>query len=214
MRPFNNQRIRFDDVTDSLNGEDVGEHPSSEEVAAYLSNALSGKERTELEAHLAVCRQCRREVTSARRLLRAPLSPRVPRWIIPAAAAAAVLAFVVLSPLRSHRLETASTRATEDAAVSVTAPRILVIFPANGDTVRPKQVVFAWHRATNAPLYRVTLSDASGAAVWTGDTADSTITLPASVTMEKGRNYFWFVDALGADGTAITTGTNRFTVGY
>lgn len=201
-------------MTDSLNGENVSEHPSSEEVAAYLSNALSTKELTELEAHLVACQQCRREVTSARRLLRAPVSPRVPRWIMPAVAAAAVLAVVVLSPLRSPRLETASTRAREDAAVSVTTPRIRIVSPVNGDTVRAKQVVFAWQRAANAPLYRVTLTDAGGAAVWTGNTSDTTITLPAGVSIEKARNYFWFVDALGPDGTAVTTGANRFTVGY
>ena len=32
-------------MTDSLNGEDLGEHPSSEEVAAYLSDALSAADQ-------------------------------------------------------------------------------------------------------------------------------------------------------------------------
>jgi hypothetical protein len=201
-------------VTDSINGEPVGEHPSSEEVAAYLSNALTANDSATLEAHLAVCLQCRREVTSARRLIRSHASPTLIRWVAPAAAAAAVLAVVLLSPLRSARLETPSKRATEDAAVSATMPKIRIVSPASGDTVKGSQVVFVWQGVRNASLYRLTLTDAGGSAVWTRDTSDTTLTLPASLSLGKGQNYFWFVDALGADGTAVTTGTHRFTAGH
>lgn len=200
-------------MTDSFNGESVGEHPSSEEVAAYLSDALTANDRATLEAHLAVCQQCRREVTSARRLIRSHGSPRVLRWAVPAAAAA-VLAVVLFSPLPSGRLDTSSKRATEDAAVSATMPKIRIVSPASGDTVKGSQVVFVWQGVGNASLYRLTLTDASGSAVWTRDTSDTTLTLPASLSLAKGQSYFWFVDALGADGTAVTTGTHRFTAGH
>ena len=197
-------------MTDSLNGEDLGEHPTSEEVAAYLSDALSADERTTLEAHLAVCPQCRREVISARRLIRSHYSPPVRRWIIPAAAAA-VLAVVLLSPLRSGRVATTGSRAAEDAAVSATMPKIRVVSPAGGDTISGAHVVFVWQKAGNAALYRLTLTDASGSAVWAKDGPDTTLALPANVSLAKGQNYFWFVDALAADGAALTTGTHRFT---
>ena len=200
-------------MTDSFNGEIVGEHPSSEELAAYLSSALTADERAKLEAHLAACRQCRREVTSARRLLRSHRSSTALRWAVPAAAAA-VLAVVLLSPPRSARMETSSTRATEDAAVSATMPKIRIVSPASGDTVNGGQVVFVWQRAGSEPLYRLTLTDASGRTVWTRDTSDTTLTLPASISLGKRQNYFWLVDALAADGTAITTGTHRFTAGH
>jgi anti-sigma factor ChrR (cupin superfamily) len=198
-------------LTDSLNGEPVGEHPSSEEVAAYLSNALTPNDRAILEAHLAVCPQCRREVTSARRLIRSHASSTVVRWAVPAAAAAAVLAVVLLSPPKSDRLEVASRRAAQDAAVSATTPRISIVSPASADTVNGSQVVFVWQKVGKDLLYRLTLTDASGNAVWTKDTPDTTLTLPASLSLGKSQNYFWFVDALGADGTALTTGTHRFT---
>lgn len=201
-------------MTDSLNGDIVGEHPSSEDLAAYLSNTLTANERAKLEAHLAACRQCRREVTSARRFIRSRPSPPVLRWGVPAAAAAAVLAVVLLSPLRSGRLETSVKRAGEDAAVSAMMPRIRIVSPASGDTVKGSQVVFVWQSAGNKPLYRLTLTEASGSAVWTGDTSDTTLALPASVSLGRGQNYFWFIDALGADGDAITTGAHHFTVGY
>jgi anti-sigma factor RsiW len=197
-------------VTDSLNGEDLGEHPSSEEVAAYLSDALSVADHATLEAHLAVCPQCRREVTSARRLIRSHRSPPVRRWIVPAAAAA-VLAVVLLAPLRSSRVETTASRAAEDAAVSATMPRIRIVSPGSGDTVGGTRVVFVWQKAGNASLYRLTLTDASGSAVWAKDGPDTTFALPPNLPLAKGQNYFWFVDALGADGTALTTGTHRFT---
>jgi hypothetical protein len=198
-------------VTDSLNGEELGEHPTSEEVAAYLSYALPANDRAMLEAHLAVCPQCRREVTSARRLIRSQSSPTVRRWIVPAAAAAAVIAVVLLSPLRSGRLQTISQRAAEDAAVSATMPTIRIVSPASGDTVNRSRVLFAWQSVKAAPLYRLTLTDASGDAVWTKDTSDTTVSLPATVSLGDGKNYFWFVDALVADGTTLTTGSHRFT---
>jgi hypothetical protein len=200
-------------VTESLNGESVGEHPSSEEVAAYLSNALTANDRATLEAHLAVCAQCRREVTSARRLIRSQGSSTALRWAVPAAAAA-VVAIVLLSPLRSGRVETLAKRAAEDAAVSATMPKIRIVSPASGDTVKGDQVVFVWQRVGNEPLYRLTLTDASGHAVWTRDTSDTTVALPTSLSLAKGQSYFWFVDALGADGIALTTGTHRFTTGH
>jgi hypothetical protein len=200
-------------VTDSFNGEIVGEHPSSEELAAYLSNALTANERAKLEAHLAGCRQCRREVTSARQLLRSHGLPTARRWVVPAAAAA-VLAVVLFSSLRPTRMETSSKRGAEDAAVSATMPKIRIVSPASGDTVNGGQVVFVWQRAGNELLYRLTLTDASGRTVWTRDTSDTTLTLPASISLGKRQNYFWLVDALGADGTAITTGTHRFTAGH
>jgi anti-sigma factor ChrR (cupin superfamily) len=198
-------------VTDSLNGDSLGEHPSSEEVAAYLSDALTANERTTLEAHLAVCPQCRREVTSARRLIRSHRSPMVRRWVVPAAAAAAVLAVVLLSPLRSARVERTASRAAEDAAVSATMPKIRIVSPVSGDTVSGSRMVFVWQKVGDASVYRLTLTDASGSAVWEKDGPDTTLALPANLSLAKGQHYFWFVDALGADGTALTTGTHRFT---
>jgi hypothetical protein len=105
-------------------------------------------------------------------------------------------------------------RAAEDAAVSATMPKIRIVSPASGDTVKGDQVVFVWQRVGNEPLYRLTLTDATGRAVWTRDTSDTTVTLPASSPLAKGQSYFWFVDALGSDGTALTTGVHRFTTGH
>ena len=60
----------------------MGDHPSSEEVAAYLSDGLDSEARLAFEAHIAECRTCRTEISSARRLLASGRS-RKWQWVVP-----------------------------------------------------------------------------------------------------------------------------------
>src|SRR5919206_1600037 len=76
-----------------LMGESPERHLSADEVAAYVDGALAGDERARIEAHLAVCADCRAEVREVTGLVRSlPEARRSARRVwIPAAAAAAVL---------------------------------------------------------------------------------------------------------------------------
>jgi hypothetical protein len=92
------------------------------------------------------------------------------------------------------------------------ASRIGVVAPVEGAIVGTAPLVFVWRDQTGKPLFRFTLTDATGGEVWTRETGDTTVTLPASVSLAPGRTYFWTVDALGSDGRSLTTRNHRFVV--
>jgi Putative zinc-finger len=197
-------------VTDPFSGEPMSPHPATESIAAYLSGTLSPPEQTTLETHLARCRPCRQEVTSARRLIGAR-SPRS-RWLwVAPAAAAAVLAVVLLGRgPRATGPVNEPVRSGEEAGPE-DGLRLRALAPADRDTVSVRGLVFTWAGQAGRPLYRLTLIDGSGHAVWFQDTSDTTLALPAKVSLDRGKTYFWYVDALDAEGRSLTTGTLRFT---
>jgi hypothetical protein len=197
-------------VTDPFSGEPMSQHPATEAIAAYLSGTLSPQEQTALETHLARCRPCRREVTTAEHLIRS--HPPRTRWLwVAPAAAAAVLAVVLLGrwPRVPDSVNEPVRSGVEAGPEDVLKLRALA--PADRDTVSVRGLVFTWAGQAGRPLYRLTLTDGSGHAVWLRDTSDTTLALPAEVSLDRGRTYYWYVDALDAEGRSLTTGTLRFT---
>jgi hypothetical protein len=179
-------------------------------MAAYLSGTISATEREMVESHLADCRSCRQQVISARRLLHPQRANRPLLWIAPAAAAA-VVAWIAFGPsLGPRRPVDDVVRGNQDSVTADAAATLLVISPVNGDTVERAGVVFAWRGTGGQPLFRLTLSDVSGKELWSEQTRDTTLVLPGNVSLDPGRTYFWYVDALGADGRSLTTRTRRF----
>lgn len=179
-------------------------------MAAYLSGRISASDRAVLESHLAECRVCRQQVISARRVLAKQHARRPLLWAVPAAAAA-ILALVVLAVRPGIRVpEREQLRGPAQSADPEGASTLRVISPASSDTVNRAGVVFVWHGHPGRPLFHLTLADGSGRELWSGDTRDTTLTLPTSVSLDPGRTYFWYVDGLGADGRSLTTRTQRF----
>lgn len=188
------------------------EHPTAEELAAYLSSGMAAADRAALESHLAGCRACRREVSSAHQLVRA--RPRPARWVM-SATAAAVLAFALLRPWAPSvgRIGSPAEGVARDGrSDSANVRGILPLAPTDGDTIAAAAVVFAWQAHRGDVLYRLSLTDGRGRAVFSIDTHDTTVTLPATVVLTPGNRYFWYVDALGADAASSTTGTRAFVV--
>jgi len=190
-------------------GDDLSDHPLSEELAAYVHGTLAGASRGVLEEHLVRCRACRRDVTLARRILRQHRARNPRRFLVPAAAA--VLAFIVFSrlPSRAPGVEE-RMRSGEGAVSSGAPPAIQVVSPANGSTVGPGPVAFTWKSQPGQLLYQLSLTDGGGRELWSSRTTDTTLSLPVSVSLERGRTYFWTVDALAADGASLTTRAQRF----
>jgi hypothetical protein len=71
-------------------------------------------------------------------------------------------------------------------------------------------LTFSWSTAS-AERYRLVVSTQEGTPVWSTDTKDTVITLPDSITLQRGASYFWQVDAVQA-GVTATTRLHRFTV--
>ena len=183
-------------------------HLTAEDVAAFLDRRMTTVERGVAEAHLADCRQCRDEVTAVHRLVRAQTTRRPMILGSTGLAAAAVIAFLMFTIARPGReLPDNRIRAVPDES----PVRVSAVLPADGDTLPPGKPVLVWSSITGEPTYRLTLTDASGQPLWTSTTTDTSLTLPPQVVLESHRTYFWYVDALRADGRAASTGVRRFT---
>ncbi len=179
-------------------------HLETGEVASYLDRALAPDEQARVEAHLADCADCRRELIEVSRLRHARFRSRW--WVLgPAlAAAAAALLFVTRSP---------DTPATEPVLRDGGEPALTIGLVAPGDSaVSPGSLTFTWRSAAPRASYRLTLSDERGDVVWSATSIDTTQRPPSRVSWRTGRTYFWYVDALLPDGRSVTSGVRRFTV--
>jgi Putative zinc-finger len=196
-------------MTEPFPGESMSPHPTAELIAAYLSGALGRPGVAAFESHLAACRPCRLEVTSARRLLRSDTSRR--RWFLATAAAAAVVLGLLT---RGSLAPPAPDPLRAGGGESADATPVLAAFaPVDGATIPRKHVRFIWAARAGRPLYHLTLTDPTGRALWLHETSDTTVVLPPEISLIPGRAYYWYVDALDAGGSSLTTGTRRFTLG-
>jgi hypothetical protein len=183
-------------------------HLTAEDVAAFLDHHMTATERAGVEVHLADCRLCRDEITSVRRLMRS--GPTVRRVLIPAGlVAAAAIAFVALTLGRGSDL--ADDRVRSQPTSAEAAGSIATRLPTDGDTISLAKPALVWSPIAGEPTYRFTLTDASGQPLWTNTTTDTSVTLPPQVILQPRETYFWYVDALRANGRAASTGVRRFT---
>jgi hypothetical protein len=91
-------------------------------------------------------------------------------------------------------------------------PEVLAVAPAPGAALGPERIEFVWEAVESNATYRFTLTDEGGDPLWTAETTETAVTLPGEVSLEPGGRFFWFVDALLADGGSATTGIQNFTV--
>lgn len=185
-------------------------HPCGERVAAYVERKLTAEERTELEAHLAECAECRREVAEVALFLRRGGSRRR-GWLAPsiAAAAAAALLVVLLWPDGVGEQRGGVLR---EPGAPEGLPPIAAVSPGPGTAVPPGSLVFTWRSVDSDAFYRLTAATAEGEVVWRVETGDTTAVPPAGTRWERGETYYWFVDALLPDGHEATTGVRRFRI--
>lgn len=173
-------------------------HVSPDTIAAYAEGRASAPVRDTVERHLAECAECRRDVALVVRLRRRS----VRRWALPAASVAAAAVLVVMvsrgwSP--DQTLPEPGVRATPGAgsALAVVSPDSVIDAGTSA---------FTWRPAPGAARYAFTLATPDGRPIFTTETADTSLALPPAVTLEPGRSYLWFVDALTTDGRTATSG--------
>lgn len=180
---------------DSAVSFDGDRHMNEFEVAAYLGRSLSASDRERIEAHLSQCDFCRDAVVATQD---AVSQSRKPRRIAIAslAAIAAVMALVITPRFMSLRNEPVMRDPSE----------ITVIRAYDAKAAAGSAAIFAWSGVTPADHYELTLTDAEGFRIWSGETRDTTIALPASVSLIPGKAYVWYADAILSDGSRISTG--------
>lgn len=127
---------------------------------------------------------------------------------------AAAIAIVLIRPWTLRDVEPTVEPEVERARVGPldTDPTIIAVTPAEGDTIRSAIPRFTWRSRGQDVLYHLSLTDASGRALWTIDTRDTTVVLSPNVRLAAGTRYFWIVDALSANAVSWTTGTRTFVV--
>lgn len=183
----------------------VGPHLTDAQVAAFIDGSLAGPDRLSAAAHLAACDECRDEIVSASSL--AASIPRRNRGRLPLvfatmAAAAAVLAVLWLPPktnLDQQMLERAADK----------SPGVVVASPADGTIVDSDSVTLSWQGKSDAS-YRVTITDAGGRTLWTTTTTESHARVPDGELPADSSIVYWYVDALRADGTSVSSGLQSF----
>lgn len=188
--------------------EDWTGHPDGEQVAAYVERKLTSAEREELEAHLAECADCRREVAEVTLFLRRERSGRR-RWLIPSLATAAAAALLLIVVRAGDVDDPGGTRFREFGEAEA-LPAIEAVSPAPEAVLPPGEESFTWRAAGADAFYRLTVATEEGGVVWREETADTSASLPADIRLAPGRTYYWFVDALLPDGREATTGVRRF----
>ena len=178
-------------------------HLENGRLAAYLDRRLSADERAQVEAHLADCADCRAEVVALGRLRRRLARPSP--WVIgPALAAAAVAAFLLLGRPPAGPGDAPVLRGGDEVGVTV-----VPVGPGPGAVVAADMLAFTWRATAPDASYHVTLTDSSGALIWSGVTSDSSTTLPGAVRLLAGTRYYWYVDVLLPDGRTGTSGAQE-----
>jgi hypothetical protein len=196
-----------------------GAHLNDTELAGFVDNRLDEASRKRAIAHLDICNDCRAELIATTSLVRgtpsSSLRPIVSPWrrgrvwaLAGAGALAAAVAGIVLfrGPI-GPVIETVRT----PIVGSTESPRIMAVAPRDGALVQsPADRVFTW-RAYDSDNYRFVLLEEDGTPLWSLDTHDTSLVLPADISLRPGGTYFWRVDA-HADGITASSGTMRLQV--
>jgi len=198
-------------VSDEASCADEVSHPDAVRIAAYADGTLAGQERAALEAHLADCAECRAEATDVALLLRDHDTAGRWRIAIPAAAAVAAAALVLIAgPLTDRgpdgvdRLRPGSTAGRE------AVPRIEVVLPGAAVPIAADSPRFVWRAAGADARYHFTLTEESGQVVWEGQLGDTVLVLPPhEASLEADMRYLWYVDASLPDGRVATSGVRE-----
>jgi len=74
-----------------------------------------------------------------------------------------------------------------------------VVAPRGAVTGAP---LLVWTSVPHADLYRITLFDDAGGSIWESQTRDTSVALPASITLRSRASYYWRIEA--------QTGWNRW----
>ena len=180
-------------------------HPDPQQQAKYLDDGCTAPERAAIEAHCALCAECRAELIESYQVLRtAPgaAAARRPVYFVPLAAAAMVT--VLLLP-RFHRPAAAVDR--EPGVVTALSP---VPAMPNGDV--STLTALTWTRVPGADAYQPTVFDSAGTVLWTVVVSDTTVAVPASLRGASARDYYWTVRARTGWDRWVTSPLTRFRI--
>ena len=165
-------------------------HLTEAEVVAYLGHELTDHPLRQVEQHLAGCSECRDEIVEAREIL---AQPRRSRWrvLAPVAAAAAAIVLFIVWPVNPDTQPGPSQH--RDAPLSGVAASAPSLITPVGPAIRFEEMV--WSRVGDADRYRLTLYDDGGVVIWRATTADTSVPFPDTLELQQSLPYLWKVEA-------------------
>lgn len=191
-------------------------HLTSNDVAAYLGPRLAQDDRRRVEAHLALCSECRAEVREVRSMLQSAPSARRSRApaiaLLGAAAAALLLLVTPWSALRRPGTATSGIGAERSVLPDAGRDSVQIVAPALDESVAPRSLRLVWRRGSRDAQFTVTLLNAQGDIRWSTTTRDSSVVVPDSVALASEATWVVYVDALRSDGTSARSSPRTFTV--
>lgn len=181
-------------------------------VASYLENVCETEERARVEAHLAECTDCCRELVALDQTIRTLASRRRGRVVIPLVALGAAAALAGLIVLRPSDKPDGLSGDTPIVQRSQPEERssIAILGPESGAVVEAGEVVLRWAPIEPDARYLVTVTTSDGDSVWALMTPDSAAAIP--VALDPGGEYLWYVDALLPGGGTATSDIHHFRV--
>ena len=187
-------------------------HLTSEDFAAYVSRAIRGPKLDRLEKHLQGCQACRDELVAIAALLRNARRQRRRRVAGVAVLTAAALSGVALLGTSIERILSEPEPVLRGGVGLEEGVRSFsAVTPRDGARLEASSgMLFAWRAVAPAAFYSLTVTDERGDLVWRGSTSDTLLQLPSNIAIRPGSRYFWFVEALLADGTSATTDASGF----
>jgi hypothetical protein len=120
------------------------------------------------------------------------------RFVLPLAAGILVAVMLVRPASQPDARPTERAVANDGSAIALVAP-------AADAPLLVGKTRLVWRALDDSVSYHVVLKDASGDEVWTGETADTAIVVPASVRLRAGEPYVWRVDGQRTDGTSAAS---------
>lgn len=187
----------------------VNDHPSAGEMAAYVDGVVTHEERQHLENHLSECARCRAELVVVREATRS--KPSRLRWVAGAAATAAAIALLLLTPAMIDDAADPVLRGPDAADPAAgTTNVIAAVAPREMTEVAPEELRFVWRSAGPDAQYRLTITTEAGDPVASITTADTIVTSLEDAELAPDTEYFWWVEALRADRATAESRLLRF----
>jgi hypothetical protein len=175
-------------------------HLDPAEVAGYVGGTIAGDARRRVERHLADCEACAEEVAAIARLARPSAAPR---WL-PYAAVAAVLAGLLVFGPRGDSRDSDDTLRDGGPAAAIT-----VLAPPDG-AVLDGPATLVWRSVPRAVTYRVLVTGSDGDSLWAVHTSDTAVRVPPVPNVDTVTLRHWYVDALLADGSSLSSGMRSY----
>lgn len=172
-------------------GEDRPACPPPERLVALVARQGPETERLASLDHVLACAACRSEFELLRSLETAASHSRWPAALAPLALAASL----VLAVGGGVLLWRAFGAGGDSRDVYRGAPAGVALVHPAGDVGVVDSRVFTWRALPKARGYAFELLAADGTPVFSGETADTSLTLPASVHLRPGEPYRWWVRA-------------------